>query len=126
MSHKNYNIGIFHYIANFTDGVSLEMNKWRHVFEDMGHIVHYCAGKYGTAEETVVEEMYHHIPEIKRLNFNLAPDTINVRVAPATASVLHANFSDLKSPALNHNFAATVAKSIFTGVARHVAGINIL
>jgi len=67
---KKYNIGIFHYIANFTDGVSLEMNKWRQVFEDMGHTVHYCAGKYGTAEETVVEEMYHHIPEIKRLNFN--------------------------------------------------------
>lgn len=67
---KKYNIGIFHYIANFTDGVSLEMNKWRQVFEDMGHTVHYCAGKYGSDAETVVEEMYHHIPEIERLNFN--------------------------------------------------------
>ena len=67
---NKYNIGIFHYIANFTDGVSLEMNKFRQVFEDMGHTVHYCAGKYGAAQETVVEEMYHHIPEIKRLNYN--------------------------------------------------------
>lgn len=67
---KKHNIGIFHYIANFTDGVSLEMNKWRQVFEDMGHTVHYCAGKYGAAAETVVEEMYHHIPEIERLNYN--------------------------------------------------------
>jgi glycosyltransferase involved in cell wall biosynthesis len=67
---NKYNIGFFHYIANFTDGVSLEMNKFRQVFEDMGHTVHYCAGKFGAAQETVVEEMYHHIPEIKRLNYN--------------------------------------------------------
>ena len=59
---KKYNIGIFHYIANFTDGVSLEMNKWKRVFEDMGHNVYLCAGKYGSADESIIEEMYHHRP----------------------------------------------------------------
>ena len=67
---KKYNIGIFHYIANFTDGVSLEMNKWKRVFEDMGHSVHLCAGKYGADEETVIEEMYHHRPDSRLLNLN--------------------------------------------------------
>ncbi len=70
MTPPHHTIGFFHYIANFTDGVSLEMNKWRQVLEEMGHTVHYCAGKYGAAPETIVEEMYHHIPEIERLNRN--------------------------------------------------------
>jgi len=67
---KKHTIGIFHYIANFTDGVSLEMNKWRRVFEEMGHTVHLCAGKFGSAEETVIEEMYHHRPDARLLNLN--------------------------------------------------------
>lgn len=67
---KKYNIGIFHYIANFTDGVSLEMNKWRSVFEDMGHTTHLCAGKFGSQEDVVIEEMYHHSPDARLLNFN--------------------------------------------------------
>ena len=70
MTQKKFNIGVFHYIANFTDGVSLEMNKWRKVFEAMGHTVHYCAGDYGAASETIVPEMYHHIPAIEILNDN--------------------------------------------------------
>jgi len=70
MNHKTFHIGIFHYIANFTDGVSLEMNKWRSIFEGMGHSVHYCAGSYGSAPETIIDEMYHHILEIELLNHN--------------------------------------------------------
>ncbi len=67
---KRYNIGIFHYIANFTDGVSLEMNKWKRVFEEMGHTVYLCAGKFGSADEIVIEEMYHHRPDAHLLNAN--------------------------------------------------------
>jgi len=61
---------MFHYIANFTDGVSLEMNKWKKVFEGMGHKVFLCAGKYGSSDETCIEEMYHHRPDSRLLNFN--------------------------------------------------------
>lgn len=67
---KKHNIGMFHYIANFTDGVSLEMNKWRRVLEEMGHTVHLCAGKFGSDEEMVIEAMYHHTPEARLLNAN--------------------------------------------------------
>ena len=76
---KKYNIGIFHYIANFTDGVSLEMNKWKRVFEDMGHTVHICAGKFGSADETVIEEMYHHRPDARLLNTNTFKSFQNYR-----------------------------------------------
>ena len=67
---KKFNICLFHYIANFTDGVSLEMNKWKKVLEEMGHTVHTCAGKFGSNEDFLVEEMYHHRPESRLLNFN--------------------------------------------------------
>ena len=66
----NHNIGMFHYIAGFTDGVSLEMNKWKQVLEEMGHTVHFCVGKLGTAEGTVIKEMYHHRPAVRLLNYN--------------------------------------------------------
>jgi len=63
-------IGIFHYQVGRTDGVSLEIEKWKHVLEEMGHTVHLCAGDLGAAEGTLIEEMYHHRPDAKRLNHN--------------------------------------------------------
>jgi mannosylglucosylglycerate synthase len=64
------NIGIFHYKVGGTDGVSLEIEKWQRVFEEMGHKVFLCGGDLGTAAGTLIEEMYHHLPEAKRLNAN--------------------------------------------------------
>lgn len=34
-----YRIGIFHYKVGGTDGVSLELDKWKSVFEQEGHSV---------------------------------------------------------------------------------------
>jgi glycosyltransferase involved in cell wall biosynthesis len=63
-------IGIFHYKVGGTDGVSLEIDKWKRVLEEMGHIVHLCAGDLGAAEGTLIEELYHHRPDAERLNYN--------------------------------------------------------
>jgi len=63
-------IGIFHYKVGGTDGVSLEIEKWKRVLEDMGHTVHLCAGHLGSTEGTLIPEMYHHLPEIERLTSN--------------------------------------------------------
>ncbi|OQY22928.1 MAG: hypothetical protein B6I34_05180 [Anaerolineaceae bacterium 4572_32.1] len=63
-------IGIFHYKVGGTDGVSLELDKWKRVLEEMGHTVHLCAGDLGAAEGTLIEEMYHHRADARRLNFN--------------------------------------------------------
>jgi len=68
------NIGIFHYQVGRTDGVSLELAKWQSVFEEMGHTTHLCAGDLGSAEGTLIEEMYHHIPEIELLTYNTFTD----------------------------------------------------
>lgn len=64
------NVAIFHYQVGRTDGVSLEIDKWKQVLEDMGHQVYLCAGDLGTAEGTLIEEMYHHRPDAERLNRN--------------------------------------------------------
>ncbi|MCP4420380.1 MAG: glycosyltransferase family 4 protein [Chloroflexi bacterium] len=65
------NIGIIHYQLGHTDGVSLEVDKWRQILEEMGHRVFYCAGDLGTVEGTLIEEMYHHTRMAERLNHNM-------------------------------------------------------
>ncbi|MEA3341643.1 MAG: glycosyl transferase family 1, partial [Chloroflexota bacterium] len=67
---KTKTIGIFHYQVGRTDGVSLELEKWKRVLEEMGHTVHLCAGDLGVAEGTLIEEMYHHRPDAERLAYN--------------------------------------------------------
>ncbi len=64
------NIGIFHYQVGGTDGVSLEIEKWKLILEGMGHTVHLIGGDLGTAQGILVKEMFHHLPESKRLNQN--------------------------------------------------------
>ena len=63
-------IGVCHYKIGDTDGVSLEMDKWRQVLEGMGHTVHLCGGDLGTAEGFLIEELYHHHLNIARINRN--------------------------------------------------------
>jgi glycosyltransferase involved in cell wall biosynthesis len=61
---------VFHYLVGHTDGVSLEIDKWKQVLEELGHTVHLCAGDLGTVEGTLIEEMYHHRFEAERLYYN--------------------------------------------------------
>lgn len=63
-------IGAFHYQVGRTDGVSLELEKWKQVLEEMGHTVHLCAGDLGRTHGTLIKKMYHHLPEVERLNQN--------------------------------------------------------
>lgn len=64
------NIAMLHYQVGGTDGVSLEMAKWKQVLESLGHQVVLIAGDLGTADGILVEELYHHRPEIERLSRN--------------------------------------------------------
>jgi glycosyltransferase involved in cell wall biosynthesis len=43
-------IGLVHFRAGFTDGVSLEMEKWKTVLEELGHEVIYVAGEFDQAQ----------------------------------------------------------------------------
>jgi len=64
-------IGIFHYQLGFTDGVSLEVDKWKTVMEKMGHRVLLCAGRLGHQEGILLPELYHRRPEIELINQNI-------------------------------------------------------
>ncbi len=63
-------VGIFHYQLGFTDGVSLEVDKWKTVLEGMGYRVVLCAGRLGDQEGVLIPELYHHRPEVELINEN--------------------------------------------------------
>lgn len=51
------NIGMTHFRVGETDGVSLEMDKWKKIFEKNGHTVYYIAGTSGTSDAIIIPEM---------------------------------------------------------------------
>ncbi|NSW51333.1 MAG: glycosyltransferase family 4 protein [Anaerolineae bacterium] len=65
------NMAIIHYQVGEMDGVSLEIEKWKHVFESMGHTVTLVAGHLGSAEGIQLECLYHHTPVAERLRYNM-------------------------------------------------------
>ncbi len=68
---KPKTIGIFHYQVGETDGVSLEIEKWKTVLERMRHRVFLCAGHLGNQSGILLPELYHHQPEIASLSRNI-------------------------------------------------------
>lgn len=63
-------IAILHYKVGDTDGVSLEIEKWQIVLENLGHEVFLCAGNLGLTNGTLIQEMFHHTAEADRLYAN--------------------------------------------------------
>lgn len=61
-------IGIFHYQLGSTDGVSLEVDKWKTVLERMGYKVVLCAGRLGNQDGILLANLFHHQPEIEVIN----------------------------------------------------------
>lgn len=63
-------VGMLHYKSGSTDGVSLEMEKWRQVIERAGHTVFFCSGiheKEETHPITVIPELNYHTEDASRL-----------------------------------------------------------
>jgi len=66
----NREIGIIHYKTGSTDGVSLEIEKWKQVFEEAGHRVHLASGIHehdGEQQVTIIEELNYHSVAAERL-----------------------------------------------------------
>ena len=63
-------IGLCHYKVGGTDGVSLEMDKWRMALQRMGHTVHLCGGDLGTGDGYLIKELYHHREDVERMTGN--------------------------------------------------------
>jgi len=61
------NIALSHFRIGETDGVSLEMEKWKLILEEMGHKVYYLAGSPGNTEAYIIPEL--HYKEEENLKF---------------------------------------------------------
>lgn len=57
------NIALCHFRVGETDGVSLEMEKWKKVLEDMGHNVYFLAGSSGTSKSYIIPELHYKSEE---------------------------------------------------------------
>ncbi|MGF9713552.1 MULTISPECIES: glycosyltransferase family 4 protein [Paenibacillus] len=64
------NIALCHFRAGETDGVSLEMEKWKKVLEELGHRVYLLAGSLGEEEGIVIEELHYQHPVNNRFVAN--------------------------------------------------------
>ncbi len=53
------NIALIHFRVGETDGVSLEMDKWRKILKKMGHHTMYIAGSEGTSKATIIPELFY-------------------------------------------------------------------
>ncbi|WP_375749404.1 glycosyltransferase [Vibrio sp. HN007] len=56
------NILLAHFRVGETDGVSLEMDKWKQALEALGHNVHYMAGSSGSCQALLIPEMHYLNP----------------------------------------------------------------
>ncbi|MGL1894286.1 MAG: glycosyltransferase family 4 protein [Spirochaetaceae bacterium] len=56
------NIALCHFRVGETDGVSLEMDKWKLILERLGHNVFFLAGSQGTSQAYIIEELHYAHP----------------------------------------------------------------
>ncbi|UCZ52838.1 glycosyltransferase family 4 protein [Bacillus shivajii] len=55
-------VALAHFRVGETDGVSLEMEKWKLVLEQLGHEAFFIAGSSGESEAYVIEELHYQNP----------------------------------------------------------------
>lgn len=60
-------IAIAHFRVGETDGVSLEMEKWKLIFERLGHEVVFLAGSQGLTDSFIIEELHYKHPVNDRI-----------------------------------------------------------
>lgn len=65
-----HRIGICHFRVGLMDGVSLEIDKWKKVLEEMGHKVYFLAGETSSLDATIIPELHLDHPEIRKICHN--------------------------------------------------------
>lgn len=63
-------IALAHFRVGETDGVSLEMEKWKVVLEEMGHEVVFLAGSEGQTKAYVIPELHYKHPLNNKYVYN--------------------------------------------------------
>ena len=69
-SKGNKNIALCHYRTGETDGVSLEMEKWKKVLENMGHKVYFISGSRCTSDGFTIPEINYRFKEDLKIERN--------------------------------------------------------
>ena len=64
------NIGVCHYRVEETDGVSLEMEKWKEVLEQEGHTVYFISGNKVKGNIIDIKELFYQHEENKKIHQN--------------------------------------------------------
>ncbi len=64
------NIGICHFRVGLLDGVSLEIDKWKRVLEEMNHKVFLLAGNTSNSDAAIIPKLRLDHPEIRKIYCN--------------------------------------------------------
>lgn len=65
-----YRVGICHFRVGLMDGVSLEIDKWKKILEEMGHKVCLLAGEASNLDVTIIPKLHLDHPEIRNIYYN--------------------------------------------------------
>ncbi len=70
VNYDSMNIALCHFRVGETDGVSLEMEKWKKALEMQGHGVFYIAGSSGNCAAEIIPELHYQDLQNKRIVAN--------------------------------------------------------
>lgn len=70
-------IALAHFRVNETDGVSLEMEKWKIVFEEMGHEVVFLSGNFEDEKNYMIEELNYTHPLNNKIFYNAYQEIVD-------------------------------------------------
>jgi len=85
-----------------TDGVSLEVDKWRVVLEGMGHTVHYFAGNDDVPGGRSIEELYPFHAVTQRIIKNATRELVDYDSPQALLDEVFAHCDRIKPKLLRH------------------------
>ena len=92
-------IGFIQHRLSRTDGVSLEVDKWRSVLEAAGHTVHYLAGNEDVLGGQHIPELFPMHPETNRLLRNATRELVDFPDGGALLSAVRSH-ADLLKPGI--------------------------
>jgi mannosylglucosylglycerate synthase len=70
-------IALAHFRVGETDGVSLEMEKWKLILEQLGHEVVFLAGSEGKAKARIIEELSYQHPLNNKFVYNAYEELVD-------------------------------------------------
>jgi glycosyltransferase involved in cell wall biosynthesis len=108
-------IGLLHFRVGETDGVSLEMRKWKITLEKQGHQVHFIAGTLGKEEGIKVPLLAYEEPrnlEIRERAFQSLGDWSKEKLKQEIDTLAEEIYNDLKEKM--EEFDIVVVNNIFS------------